>query len=349
MKFGFRTPSLKKRIAARTSWKRVVRHSMGLKAPRGYGAFTNPKKALYNRVYRRTSFGIEDLVKHSHTNHSNGAVTSSVPITPQSFTPVSHDDPFTFNPHSFTQLIHTKDKFGEDGWATVIIVLGTIFLIGSPIVGLVLLIGGGYWMYRITKQPSYKLKKKLQKAKKLMRDEKFEDAVPFLQEAIGYDQSNPELNYLLGVALHVVGKYEESVEPLKRYLDSNPNDLDGKLVLAYSYYKLKQFKEVIPLLQQFPEDHPSYLLVIVLLGDSFLGLKEYDLAINVLNRGPVRKTNLDNYLIYLHYLLGVAYKEKGEKQNALRHLRRVYSVDMNYKDVAKEVQELGGNISGEKI
>ncbi len=53
----FRMPSLKKRIAARTSWKRYVRHSMGLKAPRGWGWLTNPKKAAYNRVYSRTSKG----------------------------------------------------------------------------------------------------------------------------------------------------------------------------------------------------------------------------------------------------------------------------------------------------
>jgi hypothetical protein len=52
-----RKPSLKKRVAARTSWKRAVRHSMGLKAPRGYGWLTNPKKAAYNRVYNRTSVG----------------------------------------------------------------------------------------------------------------------------------------------------------------------------------------------------------------------------------------------------------------------------------------------------
>ena len=58
MKFGIRTPSIKKRIAARTSIKRVVRHNLGLKAPKGYGWFTNPKKALYNRVYNRTSFSI---------------------------------------------------------------------------------------------------------------------------------------------------------------------------------------------------------------------------------------------------------------------------------------------------
>lgn len=57
MKFGFRRPSLRKRIAARTSWKRYVRHSLGFKAPRGWGWLTNPKKAAYNRVYYRTTRG----------------------------------------------------------------------------------------------------------------------------------------------------------------------------------------------------------------------------------------------------------------------------------------------------
>jgi hypothetical protein len=63
MKFGFRVPSLKKRIAARTSASRIVRHSLGLKAPRGWGWFTNPKKAAYNRVYSRITFSLSDLLK----------------------------------------------------------------------------------------------------------------------------------------------------------------------------------------------------------------------------------------------------------------------------------------------
>jgi hypothetical protein len=57
VKFGFRKPSIKKRLAARTSWKRVVRHNLGLKAPRGWGWLTNPKKAAYNRIYNRTTLG----------------------------------------------------------------------------------------------------------------------------------------------------------------------------------------------------------------------------------------------------------------------------------------------------
>jgi hypothetical protein len=55
MKFGFRIPSLTKRIAARTSLKRVIRHNLGFKAPKGFGWFTNPKKAAYNRIYNKTS------------------------------------------------------------------------------------------------------------------------------------------------------------------------------------------------------------------------------------------------------------------------------------------------------
>jgi len=63
MKFGIRTPSLKRMISARTSPKRFIRQSLGLKVPKGYGWLTNPKKAAYNRVYNRTSVSLFGLLK----------------------------------------------------------------------------------------------------------------------------------------------------------------------------------------------------------------------------------------------------------------------------------------------
>ena len=57
MKFGFRVPTINKRIAARTSVKRIIRHNLGFKAPRGLGWVTNSKRALYNKVYNKTSSG----------------------------------------------------------------------------------------------------------------------------------------------------------------------------------------------------------------------------------------------------------------------------------------------------
>ena len=61
MKFGIRTPSLTKRIAARTSVNRLIRNSLGLKAPRGWGWITNPRKAAYNRIYNRTTIDLFSL------------------------------------------------------------------------------------------------------------------------------------------------------------------------------------------------------------------------------------------------------------------------------------------------
>lgn len=60
MKFGFRTPSLKRSISARTTGraKRAIKRAIipGY-GKRGIGLLTNPKKSIYNRVYIRTTMG----------------------------------------------------------------------------------------------------------------------------------------------------------------------------------------------------------------------------------------------------------------------------------------------------
>lgn len=63
MKFGIRKPSLRKSFAVRTSLKRAAQNSLGLKAPRGWGWLTNPKRAAYNRVYNRTSVSVWTLLR----------------------------------------------------------------------------------------------------------------------------------------------------------------------------------------------------------------------------------------------------------------------------------------------
>ncbi len=83
MKFGFRKPSLKSSISARTTgkFKRAVKRAL---IP-GYGKkdmgwLHDPKKAMYNAVYRRTTFGLSDVVgalfkpksRHSTRRTSSG-------------------------------------------------------------------------------------------------------------------------------------------------------------------------------------------------------------------------------------------------------------------------------------
>lgn len=66
MKIGMRKHSLKKSIKARTTGKakralkKAVIPGYGKK---GTGWIKNPKKAAYNKVYKKTTFSIFDLLK----------------------------------------------------------------------------------------------------------------------------------------------------------------------------------------------------------------------------------------------------------------------------------------------
>lgn len=66
MKFGMRTPSLKKSIKARTTGK-LKREIKSAIIPgygkKGMGFIKDPKKAIYNKVYNKTSFSVWDLFK----------------------------------------------------------------------------------------------------------------------------------------------------------------------------------------------------------------------------------------------------------------------------------------------
>lgn len=78
VRFGFRIPSLKKRIGARTSLKRLVKNRLGLRAPRGWGWITNPRKAAYNRVYNRTTRGCVVVIGLGGAIAAGGMVIAAV-------------------------------------------------------------------------------------------------------------------------------------------------------------------------------------------------------------------------------------------------------------------------------
>ena len=66
MKFGLRKPSIKRSIKARTTGrlKRAVKKAfMPWYGKKGVGLITNPRKAVYNKIYKKTTFSIFDIFK----------------------------------------------------------------------------------------------------------------------------------------------------------------------------------------------------------------------------------------------------------------------------------------------
>ena len=66
MKFGMRKPSLNKMVKARTTTKlkKSVKRSVNpLYGKKNMGWVNSPKKAAYNKVYKKTTFSFWDLFK----------------------------------------------------------------------------------------------------------------------------------------------------------------------------------------------------------------------------------------------------------------------------------------------
>ena len=66
MKIGIRTPNIKKRIKAKTTGKikRAAKKSVNpLYGKKGMGLVKDPKKAVKNKVYKKTTVSIDDLLK----------------------------------------------------------------------------------------------------------------------------------------------------------------------------------------------------------------------------------------------------------------------------------------------
>lgn len=66
MKVGMRKPSIKKSISARTTGKakrKLKKAVIPCYGQKGTGFIKNPKKAMYNKVYNKTTFSFWDLFK----------------------------------------------------------------------------------------------------------------------------------------------------------------------------------------------------------------------------------------------------------------------------------------------
>ena len=66
MKIGVRKPSIKKRVRARTTGKLVRKVKSTINpfyGKKGMGWVRDPKRAMYNKIYNKTTVSVDDLFK----------------------------------------------------------------------------------------------------------------------------------------------------------------------------------------------------------------------------------------------------------------------------------------------
>lgn len=80
MKIGMRKPSLKKSFKARTTskYKRAAKRAINpTYGKKGMGLINNPKKSVYNKVYNKTTFGLNDVISSSKNKTEDNPILNT--------------------------------------------------------------------------------------------------------------------------------------------------------------------------------------------------------------------------------------------------------------------------------
>jgi len=149
------------------------------------------------------------------------------------------------------------------------------------------------------------------------------------------------LNYLLGLTWQQAGEPGKAAPYYEEHLKQQFEDHRARFNLAACYADDRP-EDALALLQSLPIEYKQELPVIILMGFLFLQLNRPELAVEVLEKGPVRTRKMDESILAFRYHLGLAYKRTGRNRKALTQLRKVYAENMEFMEVAKELKELEG-------
>jgi len=118
------------------------------------------------------------------------------------------------------------------------------------------------------------------------------------------------------------GRYQESIEKLKRVVKTEPNSVPAHYLQGLDYYRLNMFAEAVEELQKTIQLSPDYALALFNLGMAQAHAGQIDAAIVTLQR----TLQLDATNFEAAYNLGVAFIQKRQLEPAAAALRQSVTI-----------------------
>src|SRR6202521_5577988 len=130
------------------------------------------------------------------------------------------------------------------------------------------------------------------------------------------------------------GRYQESIDKLKRVIKTEPNSVPAHYLQGLDYYRLKMFAEAVDELQKTVQLSPDYALAFFNLGMAQAHAGQMDAAIATLQR----TLQLDATNFEAAYNLGVAFIQEKQLEPAAAALRQSVTI---YPEFARGHRALG--------
>lgn len=154
--------------------------------------------------------------------------------------------------------------------------------------------------------------------------------------ALAKDPSNPVTNYRLGLILARMGSRDEAILYLKKALGRNVFEPNVLKDLGRIYFLNGDYEEALNTLKGALSIAPDDAETLFFLGRANMGIGNYEEAALIFKKLIADKTENRKQVLYFlgktcgeqnnfgdaHYYLGIYYKEKRDKKNAVFHLQK---------------------------
>jgi len=184
-------------------------------------------------------------------------------------------------------------------------------------------------------QPAnYEIRERLGDVQLLMYDEAVKKAAAASQAKPDESEAKAKLEEL------VKRRREFATKEFKWRLQQHPTDRQLQLQLGRVYLESGLDNEAIAAFQTASQDARYEMESWKMLGLCFMHKGQYDLALEQLQRAVERHSEMDDEGKGLRYSQAEAYELMGKKEEALAIYKRIYSQDINFRDVARKVDAL---------
>jgi tetratricopeptide (TPR) repeat protein len=131
-----------------------------------------------------------------------------------------------------------------------------------------------------------------------------------------------------------------ALEELRWRLAQHPTDRELQSRAGRFNYEMGNYNEAISVFQTLVSDARFAVEAMRMLGLCFMRKGQYDLALDQFARAIESHPQMDDEGKELRYSLAQSQEESGNKAEALKTYKQIYSQDINYRDVAAKVDAL---------
>lgn len=196
----------------------------------------------------------------------------------------------------------------------------------------------------------------------------YDKAIEIYEKALALDPENNVLKLKLGdlrlaekeralLAAQKSGDPEETslreqelkafrIEEFRSRVAAHPTDLTLHFQLGMALYDVDDLDGAIGEFQQTIRDPRRKIESLTMLGNCFIAKGMYDLAENQLEKALVETPGMSDRTKDILYSLGMLKEKQGQPEAALAQLKKIYEVDISFRDVSRRMEELKKQISG---